>query len=76
MAKLAFSAVIFLCILAAAVVVLLGFAYFHHYQQKSEEPMTLPMVERAHDQDSYMREVRIRNQQNIASYTGWGRRGP
>lgn len=69
--------IIFLCVLAAGFVVLVGYAALRHCQggEPRQDYRDLALMENGQSQDEYMREVRLRNQQDIATRHGyWLRR--
>ena len=68
-----YSLVIFLSILAAGVAVLLGFATIRFYQDREGDEEQGRHLEPSQDQAMYMREVRARNQMDIARMTGYGK---
>lgn len=77
MAGIPRGVIIFLCVLAAGFIVLVGYAALRHYH--GEEPRSdyrdLALMENGQSQDEYMRDVRLRNQQDIAARHGyWLRR--
>lgn len=64
------SLVIFLCILSAAGGVLIGFAILDRYQRQSRPNDESLAVERGQSQVEYKRDVRLRNQENLARMSG------
>ena len=61
--------IIFLCILAAGFVVLIGFAIIRHFP-RGESSNDGFLQEAGQGQSSYMREVRLRNQDQLAATYG------
>lgn len=71
--------IIFLCVLAAGFVVLVGYAALRHYQGgEPRQSYDVALMENGQSQEEYMREVRLRNQEDIARRHGlhafWSRR--
>lgn len=69
--------IIFLCVLAAGAVVLVGYAALRHYQGgEPRQPYDdMAFTENGQSQEEYMRNVRLRNQEDIARHHGvWLRR--
>lgn len=71
------GAIIFLCVLAAGFVVLVGYAALRHYQggEPREAYRDVALMENGQSQEEYMRDVRMRNQEDMARRHGfWLRR--
>lgn len=69
--------IIFLCVLAAGFVVLVGYAALRHYQggEPRQSYADTALMENGQSQEEYMRDVRLRNQEDMARRHGfWLRR--
>jgi hypothetical protein len=69
--------IIFLCVLAAGFVVLVGYATLRHYQggEPRSSAYDVALMENGQSQDEYMRDVRLRNREDMARRHGfWLRR--
>lgn len=67
-----------LCVIAAGFVVLVGYATLRHYHGSNEPRSSyndVALMENGQSQDEYMRDVRLRNQEDMARRHGfWLRR--
>lgn len=65
--------IIFLCVLAAGFAVLVGYAALRHYHggEPRQSYSDVALMENGQSQEEYMRDVRLRNREDMARRYGF-----